>query len=599
MKSALSARFSRLQLLWLALPLCLAAAGCGNSISPTNPGNPQTATTTVLTASVTSLATTGTTTLTAVVTNSSGSAFAPPGGNLEFLANGNFLVEGTLQSNTQSGSYTSTYTATLEGTSFPTTTSTVTAMYEGDSNHAVSTSNSIVITIAGGTTSGIATTTTLSQTAGSQSTLLTATVTAASGSVLPAGEVAFVDVTNPTVPVTIAEAPLSDTGTTATASINVTTSNLGTGAHQVQAEYLGGTNSTTTFAASNSTPQSVTVGVSTGTTPSTTAISAAPTSITSSQTTTLSATVTGIAAETPTGTINFYDQTNSKSFGAITLTAGATAGTATATLSPSGASMASGSNTIVAEYSGDSNYAASSSSSVTVTVSGTTGGGDTATTTVVTVSPSSIAPGGCVNITAAVSGAATSQSEAPTGTVSITVNSLNLGTFGVSYMSEGMSDGYTGICSNPGTVLGGSGTYEIVATYSGDTNYSSSNNGTGTQVIVTGSQKANTTLSVGVPEGTSSTISLGSCGEVQGTVGAVAEPNGTAPTGSVLFYLNYTTQLGNAVTLGSGGIATLSVCTGPGTPITTKGSYTINATYGGDDTYNAAASYPNATIVVD
>jgi hypothetical protein len=600
MTSALSARFSRLRMLWMALPLCIVAAGCGNSISPSGGSGPQTATTTTITASVTTLSTSQTTTLTATVTNASGAAFVPPAGTLEFLANGNFLVDGQLQSNTVSGSYTSTYTATLQGSQFPTSTDTITAVYQGDSLHTTSTStNNIVITITGSTT-GIATTTTLAQTAGAQSVLLTATVTPATGSVLPSGEVAFVDVTNASVPVTIAQAPLSTGSSTATASINLTSSNLSAGAHQIQAEYLGGTTNGTTFAASNSQPQSVTLGSSTGSTPSTTALVAMPTSITSGQTTTLTATITGNGTVTPTGTINFYDQTNNKSFGTVTVVAGVTAGTATATISPSGSAMATGNNTIIAEYSGDSTYVASTSSSATVAVTGSTGGGgQNATTTVVTASPTSIAPGGCINITAAVSGPVLTAGVAPTGTVTLTVNGLTLGTVGVSYMADGTSDGYTGICSNPGTVLGGSGTYQIVASYSGDSNYSASNNGTGTQVTVTGTQKANTNLAVGVPEGVSSTISLGSCGEVQGTVTPVAEPNGTAPTGSVIFQLNYTTQIGDPVTLGSGGVATLTICTGSGTSITSKGSYTINATYGGDNTFNASTSYPNATIVVD
>jgi hypothetical protein len=593
-------------MLWLALPLCLAVAGCGNSISPADSNGSQTATTTVISASVTSLPTTGTTTLTAVVTNAVGAGAIAPTGTVTFLANGGTtLGNGTPVANTDPNAYSTTYTLVLSGAVFPAATNIISATYSpGDSFHMGSTStNSITISVSGTAGGGIVTTTALNATPGSQSTLLTATITAASGSVLPIGTVAFVDVTNPKVPITIGQANL--TGTGSTASITATTTNLGTGSHSVEAQYLGGTNGSTTFAASTSSVITVTVGGATGTTVTTTALQAAPTTITSSQSTVLTATIASAGATTyPTGTVTFYDQTSSTALGNGTLSNGVTAGTAVATFTAAGSlfetSQAGQGNLIVAQYSGDATFAASTSASVTVTVSGTnTGTGSTPSTTVVTAAPASIAPGACTNISVGVSGAAANVNTAPTGNVILTINGLPLGTVTVNYASQGLSYGYTGLCSNPGTALGGSGTYAIVGVYAGDENYTGSSNGTGDTVTVTGDVKANVNISASVPEGTSSTISLGSCGAVQATVSPVAEPNGVAPTGSVLFFINYSTQIGSAVTLSAGGMASEQVCTGAGTAITAKGSYVINADYGGDNDYNAAASDMNATLLVD
>ncbi len=610
-----SACSSRLRMLWLALPLLsLGLAGCGNSISSST-NITQTATTTVVAASVTSLPTTATTTLSAVVTNSSGSGFGAPTGTVTFFSGGTNLgcagpngsgCAGTAVEGTGANDYQTSYSLTLAGSAFPSSTNVISATFNSDEYHTGSTSSNVLtVSITGSTTGGIATTTALNATASSQSTLLTATITPASGSVLPEGVVAFLDVTNPKVPITIAQANL--TGTGSTVSITVTTTNLGTGAHSVEAEYLGGTNGSTTFAPSNSSVLTVTAGSgSTGTTVTTTAITAASTSITTAQSTVLTATIASSGATTyPTGTVTFYDQTNSAALGIGTLSNGTTAGTATATLTASGSLFASNStgepNLVVAQYSGDSTFAASTSASVTVTVAGSggTGTGSTQSTTVVTASPASIAPGGCTNITVEVSGTAANVNTAPTGNVSLTINGLPLSTVTVNYSSQGVSYGYTGICSNPGTVLGGSGSYSIVGVYTGDENYTGSTNTTPAPITVTGDEKADVNIQVTVPQGTSSTIALGSCGSVQSTVAPVAEPNGTAPTGSAIYYVNYSTQIGSAVPLGAGGVTTEQICTGPNTAITAKGSYTINADYTGDNYYNAAASDQNATLIVD
>ena len=99
-------------------------------------------------------------------------------------------------------------------------------------------------------------------------------------------------------------------------------------------------------------------------------VAATPTSITTAGSTVLSVTVGASNGGTPTGTVTF--QLGATTLGTATLRG--TGGTATATLTISGSQLRNGSNTITAQYSGDSAYN-STISSVTITVStaGSTG----------------------------------------------------------------------------------------------------------------------------------------------------------------------------------------------------------------------------------
>jgi hypothetical protein len=96
-------------------------------------------------------------------------------------------------------------------------------------------------------------------------------------------------------------------------------------------------------------------GNSTGTTASTTTLTAASPSVTAGGTDLLTATVTPTAA---TGTVTFYN--NNTSIGTGTLSSGTA--TYTATFS------SAGTETLTAKYGGNSTYASSTSSAVTVTV---------------------------------------------------------------------------------------------------------------------------------------------------------------------------------------------------------------------------------------
>lgn len=96
-----------------------------------------------------------------------------------------------------------------------------------------------------------------------------------------------------------------------------------------------------------------------GTTGTTITLSQLQSPVVVQQSVTLTATVTGTASGTPTGTVNFFE--NGISLGTGTLNAN---GQATLTTS----SLATGQDTLVAQYDGDTNFAAGNSASVSVAV---------------------------------------------------------------------------------------------------------------------------------------------------------------------------------------------------------------------------------------
>lgn len=98
-----------------------------------------------------------------------------------------------------------------------------------------------------------------------------------------------------------------------------------------------------------------------GTSSTTTRLSQLQSPAVAQQPVTLTATVTAATSGTPTGTVNFFG--NGISLGTGTLDSG---GQATLTIS----SLAAGQNTLVAQYDGDSNFAAGNSAPVSVVVAG-------------------------------------------------------------------------------------------------------------------------------------------------------------------------------------------------------------------------------------
>jgi hypothetical protein len=199
---------------------------------------------------------------------------------------------------------------------------------------------------------------------------LTATVAPLSGTTQPAGTVNF-----------FIDGQLVQPAATLTSGVATMTTNFATGgAHTVQAVYSGGTG----FFVSTSPLTTVNVTAS-GVAKTATTLTANPTTVAISGALQLIASVQSATAGTVAGNVTF--SIGSTTIGTAAITPGAS-GAGSATLSVASATtslgFAVGSNTVVATYGGDSNYA-SSSGSTTVTV---TNPGITIQATNVTVSAS-------------------------------------------------------------------------------------------------------------------------------------------------------------------------------------------------------------------
>ena len=184
------------------------------------------------------------------------------------------------------------------------------------------------------------------------------------------------------------------------------TSALTAGSHSITAQYAGNT----TYAASNSTALSQIVNPAT--LASTTAMvtsSANPSTV--GQSVMFTATVSSQTAGTITGTVTFFDGTTQ-----IGLPATLSGGSAVVSTS----TLAAGTQSITAQYSGDTNYAASTSLAIVQIVNAVS---KAATSTGIATSQSPTAPGANVTFTATV----TTASGTPTGTVTFLDGTTSLG----------------------------------------------------------------------------------------------------------------------------------------------------------------------------
>jgi uncharacterized protein len=189
-------------------------------------------------------------------------------------------------------------------------------------------------------------------------------------------------------------------------------------------------------------------------TPTVTILTSNPNPSASGQLVTFTATVSPSSG--PTGTVEFTADGNSIGCDAASLSSG----TATCQVS----SLTTGSYTVVAIYSGDSNYLGSSGSLTQVVTAGA------ATTTTVTSTENPSVVGNPVTFTASVS------PSAATGTVDFTANDSSIDCDAVTL------SGGTAACSTSSL---STGSYTIAATYSGDSNYQGSS-GSLTQVVSVG-----------------------------------------------------------------------------------------------------------------
>ncbi len=349
-----------------------------------------------------------------------------------------------------------------------------------------------------------------------QSVTFTASVTSNVGT--PTGIVTFTEGV-----VTLGTRSLS--GGVATFSISALT----VGSHTITATYGGDSNFNTS---TNTTSQTVNKADSTAT------LTSAPNPSVFGQSVTFTATVSASApgAGTPTGVVTFTE-------GATTLGAGTLSGGA-ATFSTS--SLVVGAHTITATYGSDNNFNASSGAT-TQTVE------RASTATALTSAPNPTVFGQSVTFTATIS-ATVPGAGIPTGVVTFTEGAAVLGTGNLN--ASGVATLSIGSLSV--------GVHTIVATYAGDTDFTTSNGSTVQNV-----NQADTSTAL---SSTSNPSVFGQSVTFTATVTA-SIPGSGIPTGNVTFF-----DSGSSIGVGvlSGGVATLS------TALLAVGTHPITATYSGD-----------------
>jgi subtilase family serine protease len=431
---------------------------------------PVVSTTTSVAAAPASIATSATAVFTATVKPSSGTV--PPAGSVTFssgattLARVPLIVSGT----------SATATLSVAGTKLPLGANSVVASYSATGNFGNSTA-SVSISV---TSSPISTAASLTAAPASLlttgSTVFAAVVKPASGSTAPSGTVTFS--LGSTV---LGTATLAASGSSSSASLTVAGTKLKLGSNAVTASYAGSTNGgSAAFASCTSTPVTVTVAAPSVATSLT--VTASPATIASGGTTLLSVTAkSATGSSPPLGAISFA--LGGTVLGNATLTG--SGASASANLTIAAKSLQTGSNSIVATYSGASGFA-SSSGTVTITLSAS----PVSTTTVVTAAPASIAPTGSTQITATVKAA--SGPSAPSGTVVFTLGKTSLGS--VSAMSS------TGTISTASLAIKGStlasGANAITATFVPAGNFAGSA-GSVTATVTPPLVATTTTLSAG------------------------------------------------------------------------------------------------------
>jgi hypothetical protein len=444
---------------------------------------------------------------------------------------------------TSSGVTTATFSSVTVPANSTLTTHTLQAVYNGNTDYVQSTSPQISLTVTASTPTITLTPATTTPTPGS-SLLLTAAVSPqVPGETPPTGTVTFTLDGS-----TVGSSNLAPQSPSSLGTLTITVPNT-TGNHTLQVRYGGdGFYNPVTSA-------QIIIDVTARSTATT--VSPATTTPTAGGALQVSATISASSYGTsgPTGTVNFtIDGTTVAS---VTVNSAEPATASTTITAPT-----SGSHTLAAVYSGDSNYAGSTSSGVTLTIA--------KTTTTISITPSTTTPtaGSTLQVTADISPSAT-LSTPPSGTVTI--------------MLDGVSEGTATVTSgSPATAtlsftVPTTGTHTLTATYSGDTNYSSS---TTTSSVTINVSKSTPTVVV-----TPATLSPGVGSTLQLTA-SISPPSsgGTAPSGTVNFTLDGTPVGTALVTSGSPSTATLTI----NTPAI--GSHTIQASYSGDGNYNTASS---------
>jgi subtilase family serine protease len=285
----------------------------------------------------------------------------------------------------------------------------------------------------------------------------------------------------------------------------------------------------------------------------------------------VSATSSTLTGPVPTGTIILYDQLNSGSVvGSATLNA-----SGTASVSILAGVLSVGPHSLVAQYNGDTNYAAAISSPVQINVS------LVSTTTTAAITTTTIQYGSPTIATATVTPQATIP-QLPSGAVTFKVDGVSAGTGSLATSGTTYT---TAVQLSPVSV----GSHTLVATYAGDTNYATSSSASANFLVGKG-------ISVTTITSTPSVLVTGSPATFTATISVPATSTITSPvfTGTVQF-MDGTTLLGTPVTVASNTATSTAITLASGS------THSITAVYSGDTnwlTSTSSALVPTASSIL-
>ncbi len=444
--------------------------------------------------------------------------------------------------------------------SIPTATSTsvthsIQAKYSGDANYAGPINSNPLVQVVNRAAVATSINALSSSPSVNQSVTFTATLTPAfSGSTAPTGTVTFNQTLNGTTTSPCANQPVSIVAGVPVATCP--TSFATTGAYTISAQYNGDAN----FVQGTATSRQVTVGT-TGTTVTVAQRSTIATFFVNEGGGIFSATVTPstLGTVSPSGNMTFADSVAGTTVCAPQTLAPNGDGTSTALCAI--VFRAAGSHTITATFAGDTNFPTASGTS-NITVSPTT-------TTTTLSSPGPVAANQSLTLTTVVTPTYPGTT-IPKGTVAFAISPATPATgtciAGVSLASDGSVPACT-------LTFPASGTFNITATFSGDTNFATSSSTALNQVI--GKAGASISVDPQAPSVVNQSVSF--------TASFKPPIAGTQPTGSI-------TYLDGATSICSTTIVTPGIIPGCSHPFATAGQHSITIAYGGDSNFSPLAS---------